>query len=73
MIINKVPQILDDRNMTATDLHVACMAKGLRLSWPPALKVATKNPLPPTISLGTVANVALALELSLGDIVEVVK
>lgn len=73
MIKNKVPQILEERGMSASELWRNCQKKDLELSWPSVYKVATKNPLPPTTSIGIVASVALGLDLGLGDITELVE
>lgn len=69
---NKLPGLLKDRNLNISDFHSLLIrgGKDTNLSYPKAHELATVKTLPDTMSLGTVRKAAVALGVSLSDIIE---
>lgn len=69
---NKIPQILNKRELNISDFHSLLIrgGKDTNLSYPKAHELATVAILPDTMSLGTVRKAAVALGVSLGDVIE---
>lgn len=68
---NKIPDILHERRLNATDFHGLMVSGGAdtKVSWPIALELATKKTIRDTMQIGNIKKAAFALGLSLTDVV----
>jgi hypothetical protein len=69
---NKIPNILHERRLSITEFHsLLVRGDGTEISYPTAHKLATDGKIPRKMEIQTLAKVAIALDLTLNDLIEI--
>ncbi len=69
---NNIPDILHERRLNITDFHgLLVRGDGTGISYPTAHKLATEAELPRKMEVQTLAKVAVALGLTINDLIKI--